>query len=102
MIRRPPRSTLFPYTALFRSSSEPASYTWSFGTVGQASGGIASYIGVNPTTPVDASHAQYKAPNSTRLNTSHYTTTSTDMCFYADGIAVQTTVNVPPGFTEEC
>src|SRR5258708_31357102 len=28
-------------------SSEPASYTWSFGTAGQASGGIASYIGVN-------------------------------------------------------
>src|SRR5687768_17997282 len=24
MIRRPPRSTLFPYTTLFRSSSEPA------------------------------------------------------------------------------
>src|SRR5262245_64465344 len=25
MIRRPPRSTLFPYTTLFRSTSEPAS-----------------------------------------------------------------------------
>src|SRR5438270_9900676 len=25
MIRRPPRSTLFPYTTLFRSSSAPAS-----------------------------------------------------------------------------
>src|SRR5258705_4540659 len=25
MIRRPPRSTLFPYTTLFRSSSDPAS-----------------------------------------------------------------------------
>src|SRR2546430_10994480 len=27
MIRRPPRSTLFPYTTLFRSSAEPA-YLW--------------------------------------------------------------------------
>src|SRR2546422_5469753 len=34
MIRRPPRSTLFPYTTLFRSSTRsfpaaPASYAWS-------------------------------------------------------------------------
>ena len=34
MIRRPPRSTLFPYTTLFRSSCSPAatSYTWTGGT----------------------------------------------------------------------
>src|SRR6266700_5672420 len=35
------------------SAAEPASYTWSFGTAGQASGGIASYVGVDTTTPVD-------------------------------------------------
>src|SRR5258708_37947316 len=28
MIRRPPRSTLFPYTTLFRSSSSPSSSAW--------------------------------------------------------------------------
>src|SRR5260221_4741412 len=28
MIRRPPRSTLFPYTTLFRSSREPSSSSW--------------------------------------------------------------------------
>src|SRR5260221_6965221 len=27
MIRRPPRSTLFPYTTLFRSSEEPGPYS---------------------------------------------------------------------------
>src|SRR2546427_11227068 len=27
MIRRPPRSTLFPYTTLFRSPNEPARFT---------------------------------------------------------------------------
>src|SRR3712207_7284634 len=27
MIRRPPRSTLFPYTTLFRSASAPADHT---------------------------------------------------------------------------
>src|SRR6266849_1492498 len=42
-------------------ASEPASYTWSFSTAGQASGGIASYIGVDNTTTVDASHAQYNS-----------------------------------------
>src|SRR2546425_2104969 len=30
MIRRPPRSTLFPYTTLFRSSSAASSRTWAF------------------------------------------------------------------------
>src|SRR5258708_24043782 len=28
MIRRPPRSTLFPYTTLFRSSMAPLTPTW--------------------------------------------------------------------------
>src|SRR5438270_10385287 len=28
MLRRPPRSTLFPYTTLFRSSPSPSSRTW--------------------------------------------------------------------------
>src|ERR1035438_480922 len=30
MIRRPPRSTLFPYTTLFRSASKPWPATWRF------------------------------------------------------------------------
>src|SRR3712207_7187204 len=29
MIRRPPRSTLFPYTTLFRSNAEEAAAEWS-------------------------------------------------------------------------
>src|SRR5438445_8165150 len=31
MIRRPPRSTLFPYTTLFRSSRRPARRAWPCG-----------------------------------------------------------------------
>src|SRR3712207_7082204 len=31
MIRRPPRSTLFPYTTLFRSTPEPAGRTTALG-----------------------------------------------------------------------
>jgi uncharacterized protein YbdZ (MbtH family) len=82
-------------------SSEPASYTWSFGTAGQASGGIASYIGVNTTTPVDASHAQYNSSTSNVDNSGVTTTTANDMLVYAVGIIVPTTVNVPSGFTEQ-
>src|SRR5689334_24094930 len=34
MIRRPPRSTLFPYTTLFRSSSEKHKGSWEAGELG--------------------------------------------------------------------
>src|SRR5256885_11136246 len=34
MIRRPPRSTLFPYTTLFRSIAYPASQVWTLTSVG--------------------------------------------------------------------
>ena len=82
-------------------STEPASYTWNFGKAGEASGGIASYIGVDTTTPVDASHAQYN-PNSSNVDNSGVTTTvANDMLVYAVGIIVVTTVNVPTGFTQQ-
>src|SRR5258708_40272881 len=45
-------------------SSEPTNYTWSFSISGEASGWIASYIGVNTTTPVDAKYAQYNVSTS--------------------------------------
>ena len=82
-------------------SSEPANYTWSFGTAGEASGGIASYMGVNTTTPVDASNAQYNASTSNGDNTGVTTTTANDMLVYVVGIAGATTVNVPSGFIEQ-
>src|SRR2546422_2976332 len=54
MIRRPPRSTLFPYTTLFRS-------TKTIGTVPLSGDGS----GVEPVTPTTADR------KSTRLNSSH-------------------------------
>jgi len=82
-------------------AAEPASYTWTFGTAGEASGGIASYIGVNTSTPIDASHAQYNASSSNVDNSGVTTTTANDMLVYAVGITVPTTVNVPSGFPEQ-
>ena len=82
-------------------ATEPASYTWNVGTSGQASGGIASYLGVNTTTPVDASHAQYNASTSNVDNSGVTTTMFNDMLVYAVGIIVQTSVNAPTGYVEE-
>ena len=82
-------------------SSEPSSYTWSFVAAREASGGIASYLGVDITTPVDASHAQYNNSTSNVDNSGVTTTTANDMLVYIVGIVVATTVNVPSGFTEQ-
>src|SRR3990172_2091183 len=58
MIRRPPRSTLFPYTTLFRSSAA-VWYTWSPTLIFT----IASDTISRPVSPGDR--------KSTRLNSSH-------------------------------
>src|SRR5256885_8406595 len=58
MIRRPPRSTLFPYTTLFRSSvarmRQTASAVWlgAFGTIGGATfaGCVLSTIAYTPSS----------------------------------------------------
>ena len=82
-------------------AAEPASYSWSFGTAGEASGGIASYVGVNTSAPIDASHAQYNNSVSNVDNSGVTTTVANDMLVYAVGIVTATTVNVPTGFTQE-
>src|SRR3712207_9252066 len=81
MIRRPPRSTLFPYTTLFRSRRQPgdAGQGWSWGANrdGQLGDGTLTDR-VTPTRPqnllglvgVAASRAE-RDRKSTRLNSSH-------------------------------
>src|SRR5690554_7625154 len=59
MIRRPPRSTLFPYTTLFRSH---------IGTGNHALGGCVHHVEDAVRRPVPAAHGDRK---STRLNSSH-------------------------------
>src|SRR5256885_3646206 len=56
MIRRPPRSTLFPYTTLFRSHHREAGNGDTIGRV---------------ATPWTASPPRWKDRKSTRLNSSH-------------------------------
>src|SRR2546422_3435694 len=59
MIRRPPRSTLFPYTTLFRSPAGVNAWLRSLGIFGQRSG--------EKRIPVEA----FRDRKSTRLNSSH-------------------------------
>src|SRR2546430_8109653 len=72
MIRRPPRSTLFPYTTLFRSRSDspcsvaqrlPAASSWV--STGSVSSFFLSQLRAVTQVPVNADR------KSTRLNSSH-------------------------------
>src|SRR5690625_5613357 len=58
MLRRPPRSTLFPYTTLFRSDA------WEAGVRGSDTGAACGTGGGGPAGPV-------RDRKSTRLNSSH-------------------------------
>src|SRR5256886_13046675 len=63
MIRRPPRSTLFPYTTLFRSPNEPGLGSFQVTLLDDA-GGSGDSTG-QPT------YDMFKDRKSTRLNSSH-------------------------------
>src|SRR5690606_41944571 len=75
MIRRPPRSTLFPYTTLFRSAdpSTTAQYGWKFYTYDWKSAAPGPHTLVSRVT--DATGAVQPTADedrkSTRLNSSH-------------------------------
>src|SRR2546430_12072853 len=76
MIRRPPRSTLFPYTTLFRSLFVTAKY-WLV-TLGEiAEGGTDRCVRVSPgsarltNSPTKRAEQTFTDRKSTRLNSSH-------------------------------
>src|SRR2546429_5353353 len=66
MIRRPPRSTLFPYTTLFRSKSKDTNIALRDWEVS----GIITLQGARPFT-IFVGHDANKDRKSTRLNSSH-------------------------------
>src|SRR5688572_32742627 len=67
MIRRPPRSTLFPYTTLFRSGGGHSDDAQPF-LVGEGSKVRATDSAIHPCAPVRELMRDRK---STRLNSSH-------------------------------
>src|SRR3712207_7064969 len=71
MIRRPPRSTLFPYTTLFRSPDEPRHLTVGVG-VGLVGGGEEVAGALEEVGPrVRDARELASDRKSTRLNSSH-------------------------------
>src|SRR5438034_1794236 len=74
MIRRPPRSTLFPYTTLFRSRATLAfleKLTLRPETLTAADAGAVRDAGVSEEALVDAIHICALDRKSTRLKSSH-------------------------------
>src|SRR5690625_6765931 len=93
MIRRPPRSTLFPYTTLFRSSG-PTGRPLGRGLSGGAGGG-----GLTPAAAVLSRRCQGRRRDrkSTRLNSSHVAISYAVFCLKKKKkrkeLAINTTLN---------
>src|SRR2546422_4181858 len=72
MIRRPPRSTLFPYTTLFRSHFSQGETMARFGEeIAVANGNAGAFGLLTVTSPTSASAELTIDRKSTRLNSSH-------------------------------
>src|SRR5438477_1284857 len=80
MLRRPPRSTLFPYTTLFRSHWVESKYAYGFNLDGQGAASVDSFedpetheVGVNNQLfrVLGCARAFRGDRKSTRLNSSH-------------------------------
>src|SRR5256885_5519885 len=82
MIRRPPRSTLFPYTTLFRSTLMTALMQWVEAGVKPTAAGIAAAcVGNEAKFGVDR--------KSTRLNSSHLVISYAVFCLKKKKIKTQ-------------
>src|SRR5690606_40399074 len=66
LLRRPPRSTLFPYTTLFRSSGAPSDTLYIRANDGYLWGAWTAF-----TAPSGSDHPPVVDRKSTRLNSSH-------------------------------
>src|SRR5687768_17628847 len=74
MLRRPPRSTLFPYTTLFRSLSEATIVSADMGLRNvfvYVKDGLGDRVYETPTAPVVLDQEGCRDRKSTRLNSSH-------------------------------
>src|SRR5258707_3076325 len=89
MIRRPPRSTLFPYTTLFRSAPPPVGAPLPVGPIrSPAVPGPSANFGGNVTGPTDR--------KSTRLNSSHANISYAVFCLKKKPMKVQQFISVQP------
>jgi hypothetical protein len=80
-------------------ASEPASYTWSYGTAAGASGGIVAYSGVDTASPINASSGT-TGSGTTVTAPSVTTTVASTMLVGFFGTAVPATFTAPAGMSE--
>src|SRR5260370_10495657 len=104
MIRRPPRSTLFPYTTLFRSASPAFTQATATDTCG-SSFTLSSNDVVSAGCGASYSVARTWKPTDTRLNCSHTSQTNNVKCTTTPAIAAlpgPSTIECPasPAFTQ--
>src|SRR3712207_8164040 len=71
MIRRPPRSTLFPYTTLFRSVPSPAASAGSADPIHSAIPQVTPRARTQPPSAFRSARSRERDRKSTRLNSSH-------------------------------
>src|SRR3712207_8448031 len=84
MIRRPPRSTLFPYTTLFRSIGlSQVGYGRTIGMVTSKDGNLTALLSAHQSIGVPQPLKLFGTPEdrkSTRLNSSHANISSAVFC----------------------
>jgi hypothetical protein len=83
----------------FVGATEPASYTWTFSSSQNASGGIIAYTGVDTTSPIDASSGMV-GTGPTATAPSVVTTAPDEMVVAFFGMARSTGLSTPAGMTE--
>src|SRR5438552_7658944 len=90
MIRRPPRSTLFPYTTLFRSSPvEDASRTYQMQTLFQTPASRRDMSGLPLLGQLPPRKRRtYRDRKSTRLNSSHQINSYAVFCLKKNNVVV--------------
>src|SRR2546426_6230572 len=82
MIRRPPRSTLFPYTTLFRSAGDAVgAIAMNAGTTINAGSGTITMSAPGNIALTGLSTTNNSDRESTRLNSSHPVTSDADFSF---------------------
>src|SRR4051812_49704002 len=101
MIRRPPRSTLFPYTTLFRSAgvdTDPTHYTWWLDVedANTWQSGSTAAQGRNRATLEGMTARCWRPPDrkSTRLNSSHMSISYAVFCLKKKKKIQHTTLSV--------
>src|SRR5690349_22891652 len=97
MLRRPPRSTLFPYTTLFRS---PGAHTFTvvgIDGLGDTTRQVVNYTVVAPPfVAIAAPAGNYTDRKSTRLNSSHVEISYAVFCLKKKKQQIYYIVHQPP------